>query len=238
MPATASITYQRAGVVIPAHNERSELPACIGSALTAALCAPLPVTLVVVLDASDDGSADLAGRFGSDVHFVNVDARNVGSARAAGFRYLRSLRECDTDCWYATSDADSRVDPDWLIRQLAHPADMVLGVVRVDNWRHHGREVVDRYLRAYDARRGGGHHDHVHGANMGFSADAYWSVGGFRALATGEDVDLVRRFEAAGYQVRRDGALSVTTSARSRSRAPRGFSHYLRQLARPARGCA
>jgi glycosyltransferase involved in cell wall biosynthesis len=238
MPATAPITYRRAGVVIPAHNERSELPACLGSALTAALCAPLPVTLVVVLDASDDGSADLAGRFGSDVQFISVDERNVGAARAAGFRYLRTLRECDTECWYATTDADTRVDPDWLVRQLARPADMVLGVVRVDNWRHHGQDVVDRYLRAYNAR-GGGHHDHVHGANMGFSASAYWSVGGFRALATGEDVDLVRRFEAAGCQVRRDGALSVTTSARRRSRAPRGFSHYLRQLTRSGRGdCA
>ena len=32
---------------------------------------------------------------------------------------------------------------------------------------------------------------------MGFAADAYWHVGGFTEQATGEDVDLVRRFEAA-----------------------------------------
>ena len=115
---------------------------------------------------------------------------------------------------------------------------MVLGVVRVDNWRHHGQNVIDRYLRAYGLR-GGGHHDHVHGANMGFDAGAYWRVGGFRALATGEDVDLVRRFEETGCRVRRDGALSVTTSARRRSRAPHGFAHHLRELACPVTGdCA
>jgi hypothetical protein len=34
---------------------------------------------------------------------------------------------------------------------------------------------------------------------MGFSARAYWRVGGFRALAVNADTDLVERFESAGY---------------------------------------
>jgi hypothetical protein len=74
---------------------------------------------------------------------------------------------------------------------------------------------------------------------MGFSARAYWRVGGFRALPCGEDVDLVERFEAAGYRIHRDTELSVVTSARNRARAPHGFAHYLRQLGRSAAGdCA
>src|ERR1700757_1830704 len=127
--------YDRAAVVIPAHNERAKLPACLRAVLTAALCAPIPVSIVVVLDASDDDSATLAGRYGPDVHFIRVDAHNVGATRAVGFAYARSLFGDGGDCWYATTDADSQVDPDWLVHQLELGAAMVLGVVRVADWR-------------------------------------------------------------------------------------------------------
>jgi glycosyltransferase involved in cell wall biosynthesis len=233
-------SYYRAAVVIPAHNERAHLPACLRSMLTAALCVPIPVAIVVVLDASDDGSTKLAGRYGPDVHFVSIDARNVGTARAVGFGYARSLYGHDAECWYATTDADSRVDPGWLVHQLEVGADMVLGVVRVADWRPRSAELVDRFVRAYDAGPVApeGRHEHIHGANMGFSARAYWRLGGFRTLTSGEDVDLVTRFEAAGYCIHRDAELSVTTSARIRSRAPGGFAHYLNRLGRPAGDCA
>jgi cellulose synthase/poly-beta-1,6-N-acetylglucosamine synthase-like glycosyltransferase len=201
--------------------------------LTAVLCAPIPVAVIVVLDASDDGSAELAGRYGSDVHFVHVEAHNVGTARAAGFRYARSLCEPAAECWYATTDADSRVDPGWLVHQLGLGADMVLGVVRVTDWRHHSADVVHRYMQAYDTSDGSSH-EHIHGANMGFSSQAYWRVGGFRTLTSGEDVDLATRFHAAGYHIHRDPELSVVTSARTQARAPKGFAHHLRQLAASA----
>jgi glycosyltransferase involved in cell wall biosynthesis len=232
MSAPVFRAYNAAAVVIPAHNERAKLPACLRAVLTAALCAPLPVVIVVVLDASDDDSAALAGQYGPDVHFVRVDAGNVGAARAVGFGYARSLFAGDDECWYATTDADSRVDPGWLMHQLGLGADIVLGVVRVTDWRQHSTDVADRFARAYEAETPdqNGDHEHVHGANMGFSARAYWRVGGFRALSSGEDVDLVERFAAAGYTIHRDTALSVVTSARTRARAPHGFAHYLRQL--------
>jgi glycosyltransferase involved in cell wall biosynthesis len=226
MSAPTFRTYDRAAVVIPARNERTTLPACLRAVLTAALCAPMPVTIVVVLDASDDGSATLAGEYGPDVHFVSVEAGNVGAARAVGFGYARSLCGDDTECWYATTDADSRVDPGWLVHQLDLGADMVLGVVRVTDWHLRSADVADRYAQAYQADP----HDHIHGANMGFSARAYWRVGGFHALASGEDVDLVERFDAAGYRIHRDADLSVTTSARIGSRAPDGFAHHLDQF--------
>ncbi len=230
--------YDAAAVVIPAHNEGAKLPACLRAVLTAALCAPIPVTIVVVLDDCDDGSTELAGQYGPDVHFISVDVHNVGAARAVGFGYARSLFGNDTECWYATTDADSRVDPDWLVHQLGLGADMVLGVVRVTDWRHHGPDVADRYMQSYQAgplyREG--HHEHIHGANMGFSARAYWRVGGFRTLPSGEDVDLVERFEAAGYCIHPDTELSVITSARTQARAPHGFAHHLRQLGRSAAG--
>src|SRR5690242_20208203 len=88
-PTPLAHAYTQAAVVIPAHNERDRLPECLRAVLTAAIITPMPVTVVVVLDASDDGSADLVGQYGPDVHFVTVDAHNVGAARAAGFRYAR-----------------------------------------------------------------------------------------------------------------------------------------------------
>lgn len=218
-------------VVIPAHNEAALLPACLRSVVTAARRLPIPTAVVVVLDGCDDGSADLAGRFGADVHFIEIDAKSVGAARAAGFAYARSVvTVADSRCWYATTDADSRVDLDWLLRQTSADADMVLGVVRIPVWRHHSRDVAQRYLRGY--RADGPHHDHIHGANLGCRADAYWRVGGFAALETGEDVELVLRFERGGYRIHRDARLSVATSDRRIARAPAGFAHHLRQLSR------
>jgi glycosyltransferase involved in cell wall biosynthesis len=220
----------KAVVVVPAHNERDHLPDCLRALATAAVCLPVPVLIVVVLDATDDGSEGLVEEFGPDIHFVTVDAGNVGAARAAGFEYAQPL--CDSvdpaRTWYATTDADSVVPADWLLRMVDSDADMVLGVVRIPSWRHYPAEVARRYLRAYQPKGDG--HNHIHGANMGFRADAYWDVGGFRALPTGEDVELVDRFEAAGLRISRDAKLSVATSDRRDGRAPGGFAKHLRDL--------
>ena len=130
--------------------------------------------------------------------------------------------------WCATTDADSTVSANWLLRMTATDADMVLGVVGVAAWRHYPAEVGRRYLRLYHSN--GPSHNHIHGANMGFRADAYWRVGGFRALAPGEDVELVQRFEDAGMRIHRDSKLSVATSDRREGRAPGGFAAHLREL--------
>jgi glycosyltransferase involved in cell wall biosynthesis len=225
---------ERSVVVVPAHNEVEHLPRCLGALTNAAVCMPTPVLTVVVLDRCNDGSHRLARQFGADVHVVSVDAGNVGAARAAGFAYARSLWPAGATehTWYATTDADSAVSPDWLVRMTSIDADMVLGVVRVPIWRHLPADVVRRYLHAYQPK-GPGHH-HIHGANMGFRAEAYWRVGGFRALATGEDVELVERFEAAHMRIHRDATLSVATSDRHHGRAPHGFAQHLRNLTRKA----
>lgn len=222
-------------VVVPAHNEASALPACLIALLKAAARVPIPVHVVVVLDACDDSSSTLGDQFGPSVHFVPVDARNVGTARAAGFSHARKRFGDSLECagtWYATTDADSRVDANWLLRQVTAHADMVLGIVRISNWRDIPTAAARRYIRAYHAKihpdRDG--HEHIHGANMGFAAPAYWDVGGFADLTSGEDVDLVRRFESAGCHIRRDTRLAVATSARQIGRAPAGFAAHLRGM--------
>jgi glycosyltransferase involved in cell wall biosynthesis len=221
--------FDRVVVVVPAHNEIDLLPRCLRALSRAAAGLPDRVVTVVVLDACDDGSQRLAGRCGPDVSFITVDAGNVGVTRAAGFAYARHRWGIDRT-WYATTDADSAVSDTWLRRMVAVEADMVLGVVTVPVWRHVSADVADLYGREY-ASKGPGH-NHIHGANMGFRADAYWSLGGFRALCSGEDVELVARFEDAGMDIRRDETLSVATSDRHAGRAPHGFAAYLRDLTR------
>lgn len=226
--------FEQAVVVIPAHNEAARLPGCLAAVRAAAARLPVPVRAVVVLDACDDGSAEIIGRCSCAVHVVTIDARNVGAARAAGFAAAQSLWG-DTDparIWYATTDADSRVDPDWLVRQMTAATDMVLGVVRIADWRRLPAPAGRHYLRAYlsKTRPDGAGHSHVHGANMGFSAAAYWRVGGFAPLPSGEDVDLAARFQRCGYHICRDAELSVSTSARRNGRAPNGFAAHLRSV--------
>jgi glycosyltransferase involved in cell wall biosynthesis len=219
----------RVVVVVPAHNEFALLTRCLTAIRAAATALDAPTSVVVVLDACDDASASLAGQFGPDVHFLPVDERNVGAARAAGFSYAASaLGGAGAGTWYATTDADTEVGSDWLVRQLDSAAEMVLGVVRVSQWRHHSDEVADLYESRYRAETSRRHH--IHGANMGFDADAYWRVGGFAALSSGEDVDLVERFRAAGCRIHSDDALWVTTSDRRNGRAPGGFADHLEEV--------
>ena len=222
-------------VVVPAHNEFAALSRSVGAIRTAAIAAAVPTSIVVVLDACDDESADLAGQFGPDVHFVTVDERNVGAARAAGFRYAKSeLGGVGERTWYATTDADTEVGLDWLVRQLGSSADMVLGLVRVGQWRNHSQEAAELYEARYRAEAP--RHQHIHGANMGFRSEVYWRVGGFAALASGEDVDLVERFRVGGFDVQSDNQLWVTTSDRRRGRAPGGFADHLAEVSREVAG--
>lgn len=227
--------FDRAVVVIPAHNEATGLPKCLKSVLTATQRVPGGVQTIVVLDACSDASAQVVRSFGPAVQALPVDARNVGAARAAGFDHAQTIwaESATTRTWYATTDADSCVDPDWLTRQMTADADMVLGVVRISNWRNVPAATARRYLHRYRSKtRADGGHNHIHGANMGFSAEKYWQIGGFAPLATGEDVDLVRRFEEGGYQILRDSGLSVVTSARAVGKAPNGFAANLTSMLR------
>ena len=257
LPMSGLLSPIRPGfvVAIPVRDEEERLPACLRALAQQRnrLGQSIPPTLVrIVLFANNctDQSADLARKLGRrlslDVRVVEARLPLSSAHAGAARREVMDLAEewlqkgGESDGVILTTDADSQVDPDWLVHQLRLGADMVLGVVRIDDWRHHSADFADRYVQAYDADgEAAGRHAHVHGANMGFSAGAYWRVGGFRPLPSGEDVDLVARFEAAGYCIHRDAELSVTTSARSQARAPHGFAHHLTQLeGSVAEGCA
>ncbi len=213
------------GIVIPAHDEAETIDACLRAALRAASHPQLagePVEVVLVLDACTDGTAAIAQSH-ARVHCLDVAFRNVGRARAAGCEWLleRGAR------WLSFTDADTLVSPRWLVHQLLLDADVVCGSVGVEDWSPHG--INGDYLRArfnatYTDADG---HPHIHGANLGVSAAAYQSVGGFEALACSEDVALVQACQAAGARIAWSALPRVVTSARHRTRVRGGFGDAL-----------
>jgi glycosyltransferase involved in cell wall biosynthesis len=223
------------GVVIPAHDEEDLLPSCLAAVrLAAAPLAGLAVHVVVVADACTDQTAALARAGGAAV--LEIGARNVGAARAAGVaEVLRRTGPLDpASVWLATTDADTLVPPCWLTRQLRYAEggwDAVVGTITVTDWRQYPAGVPPRFQQLYTTA--GPTHPHVHGANLGFSAAAYLAAGGFGPARTAEDHALVNALAAAGRRVLRTTTVSVVTSARRRARAPHGFSHLLSALGAP-----
>ncbi|WP_093380249.1 glycosyltransferase family 2 protein [Variovorax sp. OV329] len=214
------------GVVVPAHNEQDLLVSCIASIREAALSPQLNgglVEILVVADACTDRTEALAVQTGA--RLLPVAFRNVGAARAAGAQWLldRGAR------WLAFTDADTRVSPDWLADQLALDADAVCGTVEVADWTPHAHDA--EWLRLHFSRTyfDVDGHRHVHGANLGVSAEAYRRAGGFRASACSEDVELVRALERSGARIAWSSRPRVTTSARRLVRAAGGFGDALIQ---------
>ena len=219
------------GVVVPAHDEQDLLPACLASLRRAARHPALrdvEVHLVPVLDAcSDDSGAVAPGA-------LEVQARNVGVARAAGFAEVlgREAGRPYGQLWLATTDADTTVPPDWLAVQLhlaARGAEVVAGTVRVEDWSQQPAAVARRFTGTYGTPGQG--HLHVHGANLGLCAAAYVEAGGVPPLALAEDQALVDDLRRRAKRLVATGRIPVTTSGRRESRTVGGFADHLRGLA-------
>jgi hypothetical protein len=218
------------GVVIPVHDEAELLAPCLSAANLSARHVALngeAVRIVVVLDQCSDDSVNIARKIG--VETIRVDARNVGIARGAGASRMIELGAR----WLAFTDADSRVAPDWLVRQLALSVDAVCGSVQVDNWDGHPAWIRDTWRSRYCDADG---HRHVHGANLGVSTQAYQRAGGFPPLRCGEDVALVDLLMATGASISWSAGPRVVTSARTRARVHGGFGDTLLSWSRKAVG--
>ena len=212
------------GVVIPAHNEEACLHACLSAVLEASRhpgLAAEPVCVVVVLDDCSDGSEAVARAH--PVRVIQVNARKVGAARAAG---AQCLLEAGAR-WLAFTDADTVVSPAWLVAQLGLGAQAVCGSVEVADWSAHGergpqvRRHFEQHYRDIDGHR------HIHGANLGVCALAYQRAGGFEPIACSEDVALVQALQRSGATIAWSAVPRVLTSARMDPRAPGGFGDTL-----------
>ncbi|APW36310.1 glycosyl transferase [Rhodoferax koreense] len=213
------------GIVVPAHDEEEHIAACLQSLLIAARCPRLEdeaVLLVVALDACTDATPCIARQFGAVT--LSVNARNVGLARAEG----AELALAAGARWLAFTDADTVVAPDWIADQLAQQSDAVCGTIEIADWGGYGQSMRRHFDATYTDADG---HAHIHGANLGVSAEAYRRVGGFQSLASSEDVALVNALRDHGASIAWSAAPRVVTSARPGYRAPGGFGATLERVA-------
>ena len=186
------------GIVIPAHNEEEWIEDCLAHVRACMHSQRLlsePVEVVVVADACTDATAVLAAKAGALV--LPLNARNVGAARAAGAELMltRGAR------WLSFTDADTLVSPDWVAEQLTLDADAVCGTVEVRDWSPHAEHAELLSCHFAETYHDVDDHRHIHGANLGISAEAYRRAGGFRPLACSEDVDLVAALQRVGAKI-------------------------------------
>ncbi|MEO6103737.1 MAG: glycosyltransferase [Pseudoxanthomonas sp.] len=211
-------------VLIPAHNEEALIAYCLASVMEAARHPDLhgeAVKVVVALDRCNDSTEVIASQHG--VELVHLAEGNVGLARAAAAARAIELGAR----WLATTDADTCVPPDWLVAQLAADSDAFCGVVTVDDWEDYSPEMANAFTGSEIVQDG---HPHIHGANMGVSAEFYARCGGFQSLVVSEDVALIQALMHTQARIARLAYPVVRTSARRNARASGGFSDYLKNM--------
>ncbi|WP_414944123.1 glycosyltransferase [Amycolatopsis sp. cmx-11-32] len=109
------------GVLIPARDEGTDLPACLRALAVALRELPpeLERRVCVVADRCRDDTAELARGAGAEV-LVNTRDLTIGATRALGARHL--LRGLDHHASARTlllsTDADTVVDRDWAVRHV------------------------------------------------------------------------------------------------------------------------
>ena len=220
-------------ILIPACNEEKLLPRCLKSILVATAHLPSNVTadIILAVDSSTDHSAEIGNKFlNKNGVVVTLEKYNVGAARKLAAtisleRYKGELRYC----WLANTDADCKVPPNWLIKQikLANQGyQAIAGIIKVDSFSEHGPSVPDKFKHTYTLHSDGTH-PHVHGANFGVRADVYKQVGGWKELQTAEDHDLWNRLTNLKIVNIADSNVWVHTSGRLQGRAPHGFADSL-----------
>lgn len=242
--------------IVPARDEAGPLPGCLAG-LSAALDrweahhAQGTAAAAVAVPANDLPTLDrarTAHRADPRIHVLALESGpgGVGRARAAAARHARELFPAvpAEALWLASTDADSRVEPDWLVGQAVlastvRPDGQALVLGTVDLPGDADPDLAARWRAAY---RHAEDHPHVHGANLGLPWALYERAGGFAEVAEHEDVGLAAAVRALaeedgsaavapGVRLLATDRVRVTTSSRLVGRTPGGFAGYLRELA-------
>ncbi len=202
-------------VVLPVRDGADLLPDCLAAVLPQARA--LGAEVVVVDDASADGSAAVAERAGARV--LRLDAPSGPyAARNAGWRSTGARL-------VAFTDVRCRPRPGWL--QALVDADAVLAGGDVHAVA--GRDAATRYVarqQPLSVAHSAAHPvlPYAATANLAVRRDALEAVGGFREVRSGGDLDLCWRVQRAGL-----GALVVVDGAVVDWQPREGLRAVLRQ---------
>jgi len=196
-PPDVRKTWPRVSVVVCAYNAADTLDDNLQS--LEKLTYP-DYEIVLVNDGSKDRTAEIARQY-TKVRVVDTPNQGLSAARNVG------LAEATGEI-VAYTDADTRVDPDWLtflVQPFLHSDVVASG----------GPNVVppdDPPIAQCIARAPGGPThvllddriaEHVPGCNMAFRRDALLAIGGFNPiyLRAGDDVDVCWRLQARGWKI-------------------------------------
>ena len=195
--AAEAATWPKISVVVCAYNAADTIDECLASLST--LTYP-DYEVIVVNDGSRDSTGDLARRY-PIAKVIDVPNGGLSAARNIGL-------EAASGEIVAYTDADVRVDADWLTF-------LVQPFLNSDVAGSGGPNVVpldDPWFAQCVARAPGGPThvllddvvaEHVPGCNMAFRRDALLAIGGFNPiyLRAGDDVDVCWRLQARGWRV-------------------------------------
>lgn len=247
-----------AAIVIPAKDEATRLHASLDAVAIAIRAARTMTTgIVLVVNNTTDATAQRAldwalGRTG--IPFVLIDcAFGAYEAGAGAARRLGLEVACDhltATGALLTTDADTLVHADWVIRNLVElrEAELICGTVlgRVDEAlalpaaiSAHGsiEQIYAAASIALVARLDPQPHDpapahhKASGASMAVSRRVYEAVSGMPPLSMSEDRAFAERVDAHDYRVRYSAAAIVETSYRLTGRTSGGMAGALRARA-------
>ena len=256
-----SLTRPGFVVAIPVKDEEERLSACLRALARQRdrLGQPIPPTLIrVVLFANNcaDRSASLARKLGLGLSLdvCVVEARlppataNAGAARRAAMDLAEAwlMEAGERDGVILTTDADSRVAPNWIAENLAAfeaGAEAVLGRIDLDEEGaylpqalHRRGELEDTYERLLTElswlldplqHNPWPHHATISGASLGVTRAAYCRVGRLPRVSLGEDKALIALLLRQDARIRYCSTAHVITSGRTHGRAPGGVADTL-----------
>ncbi len=238
-------------IAVPACNEAGTIETCMSALdVAAAHAVGATVQLVILVNNSSDRTAEIARRhrpraLRARVLEITLPPRHAhaGGARRAAMEHAATL--LPPDGILMTTDADSRVHPNWIaanLAELAAGADAVAGAVAFDEadrialpllparaleWQLAGLQahlgsLVDP--RAHDPWP---NHIWAWGACLALTLSAYRRIGGLPSVPLAEDRALAAALERSDLKVRHSYAPLVLTSTRRHGRAPGGLADLL-----------
>jgi glucosyl-3-phosphoglycerate synthase len=233
----------RCCVVIPARDEEELIGGCLDALAAQRGVDPGAWEVIVVLDACRDDTRGEVQRAaarhpGTAVTILVGPGEGSGPARRLGMD--AACERLPPDGLIASTDADSRVAPDWVATQLAAAAGGVRAIGgRIELFPDDGDRLGPHVLADRAARQSARHeavmrdpgppgstaeHWQFSGASLAVTVEVYRQVGGIAPHASLEDEAFERALIACGVPIVRSLAVRVHTSGRLEGRAARGLS--------------
>jgi GT2 family glycosyltransferase len=242
-------------IAIPVRNEAERIEACLRAIDAQTGLASGSLGLVLFLNNCTDGTQALVEALRPSlsvplrVTHVEFAGAHAGWARREAMNAAAEwIGPQATGGTILSTDADSRVPPDWVARNLAAlraGADAVAGRIELDadeaallppslHTRGRLEDAYSALLTEAEARIDPDPYDPwpchrtTIGATLAVTRDAYVAVGGMPAIALGEDGAFVAALLRQGFHVRHAPDVVVTVSGRLVGRAPGGVADTIR----------